>query len=249
MLLLAFFAFLAQAGEFGMELQGPVPSSTLWLEKIWEFEGWSVFARVEGSLPLEFRRANLKLSWNTGNLSLSPELLLFGNGRLDVFLASSFQLSTSWQGGTASFQVGSKAGLIALNIAPTPLLIAWGALRWEKERCAVEFDLDGPSPWRPGLTLDIGPLALNFGSTFSLTLSQETGAYAGTSGIQIFPNPIQFHSLRWSSGKSEFQAFLASSGQAWCKVQATKGNWTGSAFFSFSPEGINQAIFEVRFAF
>ncbi len=249
MLLLALFAFLAQAGEFGMELQGPVPSGTLWLEQIWEFKGWSVLARAEGSLPWGFRRANLKFSWNTGGLSLSPELLLFGNGRLDVFLASSSRLSTTWQEGTTSFQVGLKAGLIALNIAPTPLLMTWGALRWEKEEVAVEFDLDGPSPWRPSLTVDIGPLALNFGSTFSLTLSQEAGAYAGTSGIQIFPNPLQFHSLRWSSRNAELQAFLASSGQAWWKVQVTKDNWTSSAFFSFSSEGINQAVFALRFAF
>ncbi|MGB9757533.1 MAG: hypothetical protein ACPLRP_06745 [Candidatus Bipolaricaulaceae bacterium] len=139
--------------------------------------------------------------------------------------------------------------MIALNIAPTPLLIAWGALRWEKEEFAVEFDLDGPSPWRPSLTLDIGPLALNFGSTLSLTLSQEAGACAGTSGIQISPDPLQFHSLRWSSRNAQFQAFLASSGQAWWKVQVTKDNWTSSAFFSFSAGAINQAVFELRFAF
>lgn len=232
-----------------MQMEGPAPSGTLWLEQLWEFQSWSFFARVEGSLPLAFRRSNLKLSWSADNLSLSPELVLFGKGRLDFFLTGAVKFSTSLQGGTALFQVGSKVGLIALNMAPTTLFVSWGTLRWEKEEIAVELNLDGPSPWRPSLALALGPITLNFGSTISLTLSGETRAYTGTSGIQFFPKPMQFHSLRRSFGDSEFQAFLASSGQAWWKAQTRKGNWTGSAFFSFSPEGLNQAIFELRLAF
>lgn len=249
MLFVAIFAFLAQAGEVGMRLDGPAPGGTLWLEQTWDWEDWTFFAYAESAvLPLSFSRFNLKLTWNPECLKLSPELILLGNGRVDFLFTASAEISTSFQDATVVFQAGSKTGWIGLNIAPTPILVTWGVLRWEKGVASAEFDLDGPTPWRSTLKIQMGSIILTLGSASSLAFSQDNGARTETSEIQIFPKPLQFHSIRWSEGDREFQVFLSSSGQAWWKAQASEGNWTGSVFFSFLNGGA-QAHFELRLAF
>jgi hypothetical protein len=249
MLFVAIFAFLAQAGELGIGLDGPAPAGTLWLEQTWDLGDWTFFAYAESALfPFSFGRFNLKLTWNPESLELSPELNLLGSGRVDFLFTASAEMSKSFQDATVVFQAGAKAGWIGLNIAPTPILVTWGFLRWEKGLASAELDLDGPAPWRSTLKIQMDSITLTLGPAISLGFSQDNGAWTETSEIQIFPKALQFHSIRWSEGDREFQVFLSSSGQVWWKAQASQGNWTSSVFFSLTNEGV-QAHFELRLAF
>jgi len=248
MLLVVIFAFLAQAGELGIGLDGPAPGGTVWLEQTWNWENWSFFAHAESAIfPLSFGRLNLKLTWSPEHFKLSPELILLGSGRADFLFTASAEMNTSFQDATVVCQAGSKTGWIGLNIAPTPILVTWGFLRWEKGIISGELSVDGPTPWRSTLKIQMGSITLRLGSAGSLTFSQDNGAWTETSDIQFFPKPLQSHSIRWSAGDREFQVFLSSSGQIWWKAQASEGNWTGSVFFSLSGDA--QAHFELRLAF
>lgn len=250
MILLLLLSFLAQGGELGFRLEGPAPASTLWLAETWDWEAGNLAVYAEGTpFPPTFRRANLKLTWNLDQLTISPELFLLGSGRVDLFFTGSAKGSASFLGMNTTFHAGMKGGWVGVNIAPSPIFVAWSAIRLEKDKLSAELNLDGPSPWRPSLAFSLGSVAINFGSTIFLTVSHEEGMRTGSSGLQIFPSPTQFHTLRWNWEKADFQIFLASSGQIWAKAMVSEGNLASSAFFSRSPGGNFQAVLEVRLSF
>ncbi len=250
MIFLLCLAFLAQAGEVGMRLEGPAPGGAFWLAQTWDWKEWTLGVYAEGApFPPSFRLSNLKLAWNPGQVTLSPELVLFASGRTDLFFSGSAKGSAPFYGMDMVFQAGFKTGWVGVNIAPAQILLAWSLFRLEKDKFSVEFDLDGPAPWRGSLAFSSGSVAISLGSTISLTISQENDWCTGSSGFQLFPSPAQFHTLRWNWENTELQAFLASSGQAWFKARVSQKDWTSSALFSRSPEGGFQAVLEVRWSF
>lgn len=248
MILLLFLALLGQAGEIGVRFEGPSPNGAIWWQEDWNWENLGLSGCAEGALfPLEFRRASLKLIWTTEYLSLSPELTLFGSFRTDAFFTGSAKASASFWGADLTFQAGLKAGLIAVNIAPSEIFFAWGFVHVEKGAFSAELNIDGPSPWRASSKVSFGPLSVNLGSTVSLMLSEVSEAFAVSAGLQILPRPSQFHSLRWTLENTEIRVFLSSSGQGWLRVQVSQEPWTSLAFFSFG-RGITASL-EVRLSF
>ncbi len=244
--LLVIVALFGEAGEVGVRTESPAPAGLAWIGQTWQWREWS-FSGWVGSrfLPLSFHRASLKLSWTGPNSSFSAEGVVLGSGRLDFFLSGSAKGHMVLQGLTLSGQVGGKGGLVAVNIAPFGFLTTWAILSLETDDFSGELSLEGPSPWQTGVRLESGPVALSLGSSFSLTISSGENEWNTTTLVQLWPKPLQTHTLRWAVPDREFHLTLHSSGQVWCRVSVTKEGWTVSAFFSLASLRLTQTVFEV----
>lgn len=243
-LLLALAAFLGMAGELGVRIEGLAPASIVWLEADWEDAG--VTARVEGNvLPLGFRRASLKIDYGIGSFSLTPEFTVFSTGRIDLFLSAYTKATLAVPGTSLTMYAGAKGGLAAVNLAPTQIFATWLVLALEKDGLSGELGLDGPYPWQPSLKVAWNQVTLSLGNVISLTLSGECSGWQGSSTFQVWPKPLQTHTLIWSKENTEFRASLATSGQSWCRVSESTGEWEVSAFFTFSQVHLTQVILEV----
>ncbi|MCS7240382.1 MAG: hypothetical protein NZ651_03960 [Candidatus Bipolaricaulota bacterium] len=242
--LLLLLTFSGASGEIGARVEGLAPAGTVWLETDWEEVGAT--ARIEGNLfPLGFRRGNLKIAWGLGEFSLAPEFTVFGSGRIDLFLSSSLESRLTTYGSNLAFHAGAKGGLAAVNLAPSVVFATWLIIAVEKDAFSAELSLDGPYPWQSRLEICWDQVTLNLGTIISLTLSGEQKEWQLSSTFQIWPKPVQTHSLVWTGESSELRISLASSGQHWCRVGESQGDWAVSAFFAFSCAQLTQVALEV----
>lgn len=229
--LVLFFA-LASAGEVGMRLEGPEATGNLWISDAWELSFLSLAGRAEFSLfPLGFQRVSLKLSTSPGPFSGFLELSALETGRIDLFLSGTAKGSARVGDFTLLGQVGSRFGWAALNLAPSPIFLAWGMLGIEKDDFSGEAHVSGPSPWEPSFKLRYGPLSVTVSSAVSLEIVEGWGPWMLSSSFQIWPRPFQTQALMYYLEGKSLRAWLGSTGNLGLRVSVSQEYWTASVSF------------------